>query len=105
MGYRIKRPAGTTPSPELVTFDPDRWAPPGSDCDPWRATKAHAAWCAARAAWASTTLWPGKFDCETDEAIAGPDEPYDPGASIANGQPVARDELAESQDARREVAR
>jgi hypothetical protein len=92
MGYRIKRPAATTPPPELLTFDPDRWAPPDSDRDPWRATKAHEAWCAARASWSSTRPWPtGEDQREFEEAIATPDEPFDAGPSVLDSVPVKRD--------------
>jgi hypothetical protein len=80
MGYRVKRRAGTTPPDELLTFDPEGWAPPGTVGDPWRETKAHAAWCAARASWSSTTPWPnGEGQRQIEEAIVTPDEAFEVG--------------------------
>jgi hypothetical protein len=81
---RIKRPAHASPPPELLTFDVERWAPAGVDRDdPWRPTRAHKAWCAARAAWvAAGGVWPGgQGQREMQEAIATPDEPFDAGPS------------------------
>lgn len=76
MGYRVKRPAISMPPPELLTFDPESWLPPGGDSDPWWATRAHALWCAARADWCSTRSWPtGKDQRKVEEAIVTPDEP------------------------------
>jgi hypothetical protein len=90
MGYRIKRTAATTPPPELLAFDPDRWALPGSELDPRRATKAHAAWCAARATWGSTRHWPrGEDQREIEEAIAMPDEQFDSAILCRNQPPIS----------------
>jgi hypothetical protein len=85
-----------------LTFDPDSWAPPGSDRDPWRATKAHTAWCAARASWSSTRLWPtGEGQREIEEAIVTPDEPFDADhILVLDGRSVSG-ELAELRAARR----
>lgn len=78
MGYRRKQRLHPAAPEELLSFDVERWAPRGSHCDPWRATAAHNAWCAARAAWASTSRWPtGDDQRGIEEAITMPDEPFD----------------------------
>ena len=79
MSVRIKRPAHAPPR-ELLTFDVARWAPPGiGPGDPWRPTRAHEAWVAARSAWvAAGGVWPGgEGQREVQDAIAMPDEPLD----------------------------
>jgi hypothetical protein len=60
VSVRIKRPARASPPRELHTFDVERRAPLGVDVgDPRRPTRAHEAWCAARAAWvAAGGVWP-----------------------------------------------
>jgi hypothetical protein len=47
--------------------------------DPWAATEAWWAWCAARQAWVDGGgLWPpGEGQREMQQAIACPDEPWD----------------------------
>jgi hypothetical protein len=74
-----KVPASSVPPRELTEFDPDRWAPPGSDGDPRRATRAHDARCASRAAWVAVgNAWPsGEDHRELEEAMSTPDEPWD----------------------------
>jgi hypothetical protein len=74
VSVRIKRPAHASPPPELLTLAPAR-----REGDPWAATRAHEAWCAARAAWvAAGGAWPGgEGQREVQEAISTPDEPWD----------------------------
>jgi hypothetical protein len=71
---RRRRLPADVPPPELVTFDP-----PVCPGDPWAATRAHQAWCAARAASvAAGGVWPGGEDQrELQEAMCIPDEPWD----------------------------
>lgn len=80
MSVRLKRPAMHTPPPELLVFDAGRWAPADvAAADPRRPTRAWEAWRAARAAWVDAGgVWPGgENQREMQEAIAGPDEPFD----------------------------
>jgi hypothetical protein len=74
VSVRIKRPSHASPPPELLLFDP-----PHCEGDPWAATRAYEAWCAARAAWvAAGGTWPcGEGQREVQEAISTPDEPWD----------------------------
>ncbi len=74
-----KVPASSVPPRELVLFDLDRWTLPGTNGDPWGPTRAHEAWCAARAAWvAAGGTWPtGDDQREFEEAAYTPDEPWD----------------------------
>jgi hypothetical protein len=61
------------PPPELLTFDVEF-----DPRDPWSATRAHQAWCAARADWvAAGNVWPDD-QRELHEALCMPDQPWAP---------------------------
>ena len=80
MSVRRKVDPVTMPPRELVEFDVERWAPTGvAFDDPWRPTRAHERWRAARAAWvAASGVWPGgEHQRRSEEAASMPDEPFD----------------------------
>jgi hypothetical protein len=67
------------PSPDLLEFDVERWAPADVAADdPWRPTRAHEAWCAARRQWlAAGNEWPsGEDQRQAEEIVVMPDEPF-----------------------------
>lgn len=74
-----RRVRADAPPARLATFNPADWIPVGAAMDPWAPTRAHQAWCAARADWvAAGRAWPGgEGQRDMQEAIAVPDQPFD----------------------------
>ena len=80
MSVRRKVDPVTMPPREWLEINVERWALTGvAFDDPWRPTRAHGVWRAARAAWVEAGgVWPGGESQRLfEEAASWPDEPWD----------------------------